>query len=100
MFVVTEADVAAIRAAFERGGELSAAVELRRLSRHCRHHAGARVRSDCRLPETAARATLPNVSELPSATAKHGPYPVIRTSRCKATVRGSRSRSQANARHK
>jgi hypothetical protein len=31
MFVVTEADAAAIRAAFDRGGELSAAVELRRL---------------------------------------------------------------------
>jgi hypothetical protein len=31
MFVITEADAAAIRAAFERGDELSAAVELRRL---------------------------------------------------------------------
>jgi hypothetical protein len=31
MFVVTEADAAAIRAAFEQHGELSAAVELRRL---------------------------------------------------------------------
>ena len=31
MFVVTEADAAAIRGAFDRGGELSAAVELRRL---------------------------------------------------------------------
>jgi hypothetical protein len=31
MFVVTEAEATAIRAAFERGGELSAAVELRRL---------------------------------------------------------------------
>ena len=31
MFVVTEADAAAIRAAFDRGGEQSAAVELRRL---------------------------------------------------------------------
>ena len=31
MFVVTEADAAAIRAAFNQGGELSAAVELRRL---------------------------------------------------------------------
>jgi hypothetical protein len=31
MFVVTEADAAAIRAAFDRGGEFSAAVELRRL---------------------------------------------------------------------
>jgi hypothetical protein len=30
MFVVTDSDVAAIRAAFEAGGELSAAVELRR----------------------------------------------------------------------
>ena len=29
MFVVTEAEAAAIRAAFDRGGELSAAVELR-----------------------------------------------------------------------
>jgi hypothetical protein len=31
MFVVTEADATAIRAAFDQGGELSAAVELRRL---------------------------------------------------------------------
>jgi hypothetical protein len=31
MFVVTEAEAAAIRAAFEQWGELSAAVELRRL---------------------------------------------------------------------
>jgi hypothetical protein len=30
MFVVTEADAAAIREAYETGGELSAAVELRR----------------------------------------------------------------------
>ena len=31
MFVVTEAEAAAIRTAFEQHGELSAAVELRRL---------------------------------------------------------------------
>jgi hypothetical protein len=31
MFVVTEAEADAIRAAFDQGGELSAAVELRRL---------------------------------------------------------------------
>jgi hypothetical protein len=31
MFVVSEAEAAAIRAAFERGGECLAAVELRRL---------------------------------------------------------------------
>jgi hypothetical protein len=30
MFVVTEADAAAIRAVYERSGELSAALELRR----------------------------------------------------------------------
>ena len=30
MFLVTEADAAAIRAAFEQSGELAAAVELRR----------------------------------------------------------------------
>jgi hypothetical protein len=30
MFVVTEADAAAIRAAYEQDGELSAAIELRR----------------------------------------------------------------------
>jgi hypothetical protein len=33
MFVVSEAEAATIRAAFDRGGELSAAVELRWLSR-------------------------------------------------------------------
>jgi hypothetical protein len=31
MFVVTEADAAAIRTAWEQGGELAAVVELRRL---------------------------------------------------------------------
>jgi hypothetical protein len=31
MFTVTEAEAAAIRAAFEQGGEFAAAVELRRL---------------------------------------------------------------------
>jgi hypothetical protein len=31
MFVVTEAEAAAIRTAFEREGELSAAIEVRRL---------------------------------------------------------------------
>jgi hypothetical protein len=31
MFTVTEAEAAAIRAAFDQGGELAAAVELRRL---------------------------------------------------------------------
>lgn len=42
MFVVSEAGAAAIRAAFERGGELSAAVELRRLFRGITSTAQAR----------------------------------------------------------
>jgi hypothetical protein len=42
MFVVTEADAALIRAAFERGGEFSAAVELRRLFPGIADNAGAR----------------------------------------------------------
>ena len=42
MFVVTEADAAAIRAAFDRGGELSAAVELRRLFPGITNNAEAR----------------------------------------------------------
>jgi hypothetical protein len=42
MLVVSEAEAAAIRAAFERGGELSAAVELRRLFRGITSTAQAR----------------------------------------------------------
>ena len=45
MFIVTEADVTAIRAAFEREGELSVAIELRRpfpLDHRQRDRAGAR----------------------------------------------------------
>jgi hypothetical protein len=42
MFVVSEAEAAAIRAAFERGGELAAAVELRRLFRGITSTAQAR----------------------------------------------------------
>ena len=33
MFTVSESDAAAIRAAFDQGGELSAAIEVRRLFR-------------------------------------------------------------------
>ena len=50
MFVVTEAEAAAIRATFEQRGELAAAVELRRLFPGIhRHDAGAGMRSDHRL---------------------------------------------------
>jgi hypothetical protein len=42
MFVVSEAEAAAIRTAFDRGGELSAAVELRRLFPGITDNAAAR----------------------------------------------------------
>jgi hypothetical protein len=42
MFVVTEADAAAIRAVFEQHGEYAAAVELRRLFPGVLHNAEAR----------------------------------------------------------
>ena len=56
MFVVTEAEAAAIRAVYEQRGEFSAAVELRRLfpGRH-RHRAGPRLCPDHRRLEAAAR---------------------------------------------
>ena len=43
MFVASEADAAAIRSAFQRGGELSGAVELRRLFPGITNNAMARV---------------------------------------------------------
>ena len=45
MFVVTEAEAAAIHTAFNRGGELSAAVELRRLFPGVTDNAQARERA-------------------------------------------------------
>jgi hypothetical protein len=42
MFVVSDEDAAAIRAAFDQGGELSAAVELRRRFRGVTDNAMAR----------------------------------------------------------
>jgi hypothetical protein len=55
MFSVTEAEAAAIRAAFERGGEFAAAVELRRLfpGRHGQRR-GAGVRAHHRQLEAGA----------------------------------------------
>jgi hypothetical protein len=57
MFAISEAETAAIRAAFDRGGELSgAAVELRRLfPAITEHRAGPRLCQDhCRLDAAAA----------------------------------------------
>jgi hypothetical protein len=56
---VTEADAAAIRAAFDRGGELSAAVELRRLFPTITDAAEARLCPDLRRLGGAARAAAP-----------------------------------------
>ena len=60
MFVVTEADAAAIRATFEQEGELSAAIEVRRLFPGITDNAKAR---EC------AR-TIAGWTPLPSAPAK------------------------------
>ena len=55
MFVVTEADAAAIRAVFQESGEFAAAIELRRLfPGHHRQRAGAGVRPHHRRLEAAA----------------------------------------------
>ena len=58
MFVVTEAQAAMIRTAYEQRGEFSAAVELRQLFPGIRQCAGATVRADHRrLAATAQAAT-------------------------------------------
>jgi hypothetical protein len=57
MFAVSEEEAAAIRAAFEQGGELAAAVELRRrFPRHHRQRPGAGMCPDYRRMEAAAAA--------------------------------------------
>jgi hypothetical protein len=48
MFTVTEAEAAAIRTAFDQGGELAAAVELRRLFPGVTDDAEARERAQHR----------------------------------------------------
>ena len=59
MFVVTEADAAAIRAVYQQRGEFAAALELRRrFPGHHRQRAGTRVRPHHRRLEAAATADL------------------------------------------
>jgi hypothetical protein len=58
MFVVTDADAAAIRAAFEQSGEFAAAIELRRrFPGITEQRAGAGVRPHHRRLEAAAAAS-------------------------------------------
>ena len=72
MFVVTEAEAAAIRAVYEQHGEFSAAVELRRLfpSSH-RHRASPRLCQDHRRLEAPARAAAPGDAATPEETRYH-----------------------------
>ena len=68
MFVVTEADAAAMRTAYEQEGELSAAIEVRRLFPGItRQRQGAGVRPDHRWLATAARGGLSDQPVTPSA---------------------------------
>ena len=97
VFVVSEAEAAAIRTAFDQGGELSAAVELRRLFPGVTDIGGSPgVRPDhCRL-ETAAHEAVSGRSGIPGGfdnPASHMPgrplrlRPNRRSSALKASIR-------------
>ena len=67
MFVVSEEAATAIRTAYEQEGELSAAIEVRRLFPGITDNAeGAGVRPDHRRLETAARGGLSDHPVTPS----------------------------------
>jgi hypothetical protein len=74
MFVVSEAEAAAIRTAFEQEGEFSAAVELRRLFPGITDNVQARecARSIARLEAVARRITRPTESKAMSDWAAGG----------------------------
>ncbi len=70
MFCVSETEAAAIRDAYERGGELSAAIELRRLFPGITDNAHARtcarmIAGWTPLPETPATVTRPSHTRAP-----------------------------------
>jgi predicted protein tyrosine phosphatase len=69
MFVVTEAEAAAIRAAFERHGELAAAAELRRLFPGVTDNAQVR---EC-VRTIAGRKPRPSRGALSSRSSASGP---------------------------
>ena len=66
MFAITEAEAAAIRAAFEQSGELSAVVELRRLFPGVTDNAQAR---ECVRTIAGWRPTAPAASACPGSPA-------------------------------
>ena len=107
MFVVTEADAAAIRAAFDRGGELSARRRAApaTLRRH-QHHPGAGVGPHYRRLEAAASAAAPRQDCCPptqrrETVARHrpqdhrGPPQHCLTSHCRARLRDRGARAPA-----
>src|SRR5689334_25294947 len=65
MFCVSEAEAAAIRAAYEQGGELSAAIELRRLFPGITDNAKARECARTIAGWTPRPAPVPKVSQRP-----------------------------------
>jgi hypothetical protein len=75
MFVVSEADTAAIRTAYEQEGELSAAIEVRRLFRGVTDSAEAR----------ACARTIAGWKPLPAAACQITPLR-LRRSRARPTV--------------
>ncbi len=69
MFCISEAEAAAIRAAFEQGGELSTQVELRRLSpRYHQQHGGEGMCTDHRQLYTAAGCGTKDAAAAPQRT--------------------------------
>ena len=75
MFVVSEAEAAAIRAIFHEQGEFSAAVELRRLFPGITDTAQARECADNRQLEAAAQATTPGETASPQGGLTAPPFP-------------------------
>ncbi len=65
MFCVSETEVAAIRAAYEQGGELSAAIELRRLFPGITDNAKARECAQAIAGWTPLPATVPKAPRRP-----------------------------------
>src|SRR3954471_12859555 len=65
MFVVTETEAAAIRAAYEQGGEFSAAIELRRLFPGITDNAKARECARTIVGLTPLPASVPKVPQRP-----------------------------------
>ena len=65
MFVISKSDAAAIRAAFDQGGELSATVELRRLFPRNHQRQGSGVCPDHRWLAAAAAPAPEEATDMP-----------------------------------